>query len=429
MVAVAAYLQFVPRERTPDAGLIDVAGRLGPDGPVTPPVERPELPQVTALAPAGSGLPGASLPPKANFTIVQIGDSHTAADFFTGRVRDLLQARYGEGGIYLPPGLPHPGIRSNVFRIAVSEGWEYRSLARATDKDAFWLTGFIAQTVRDHAEISFSSTEPVRFDAIDVGFVTSPGGGMAEILLDGDAVGEVNLAGADGQPVFLRLMPTGGAVDSFRELTVRSASTDQVALSGVYVDQRTSGISYVSVGFPGATARVATQIDAENLSYEMGRLGADIIVVAFGTNEGFDDNLDIDIYREMFRNLLRKLQQARPGAELVVVGPAAGARETRCGTGPSACTRATTGASCWVAPVKLASVRAVQREVAEAEGAQFWDWSSALPDACEIERGSRGGEPPLYAADRVHLTIAGYRHTAEAFAEFLTPIIDSHRQN
>ncbi len=30
---------------------------------------------------------------------VQIGDSHTAADFFTGKLRSLLQQRFGDAGI------------------------------------------------------------------------------------------------------------------------------------------------------------------------------------------------------------------------------------------------------------------------------------------------------------------------------------------
>jgi hypothetical protein len=30
--------------------------------------------------------------------ILQIGDSHTAADYFTGEVRRILQARFGDGG-------------------------------------------------------------------------------------------------------------------------------------------------------------------------------------------------------------------------------------------------------------------------------------------------------------------------------------------
>src|SRR6202040_4391800 len=46
-------------------------------------------------------------------TILQLGDSHTAADFFTGRVRERLQEIYGSGGAgSIVPGVPHPAVRS-----------------------------------------------------------------------------------------------------------------------------------------------------------------------------------------------------------------------------------------------------------------------------------------------------------------------------
>ena len=51
---------------------------------------------------------GPEIPPKTQgqrgLVILQIGDSHTAADYFTGELRQKLQARYGNGGVgYLEP--------------------------------------------------------------------------------------------------------------------------------------------------------------------------------------------------------------------------------------------------------------------------------------------------------------------------------------
>ena len=44
--------------------------------------------------------------PSARVHIVQIGDSHTAADFFSGTLRDKFQARYGNAGIgFVPPSI------------------------------------------------------------------------------------------------------------------------------------------------------------------------------------------------------------------------------------------------------------------------------------------------------------------------------------
>ena len=57
--------------------------------------------------------------PERNLTILQLGDSHTAADFFTGRVRgERLQQAFGSeaGRADIVPGKPHLGVRSACVR-------------------------------------------------------------------------------------------------------------------------------------------------------------------------------------------------------------------------------------------------------------------------------------------------------------------------
>ncbi|MGE0339711.1 MAG: hypothetical protein AB7O79_07500, partial [Xanthobacteraceae bacterium] len=128
---------------------------------------KPEIPQSTEFesmpeeTPRVPTLPPRSLdpiemqrksqPPKAraaapkSITILQIGDSHTAADFLTGELRRQLQARYGDGGAgYMSAGRPHMGVRSSAFRINASDGWSYEALQQSVDVAKFWLSGFNA---------------------------------------------------------------------------------------------------------------------------------------------------------------------------------------------------------------------------------------------------------------------------------------------
>ena len=85
--------------------------------------------------------------PKQNrgLVILQIGDSHTAADYFSGEVRAKLQARYGSGGVgYIDAGKPTVGVRSGTMRISASPGWTYRAIQRSDNVGEFWLSGFNA---------------------------------------------------------------------------------------------------------------------------------------------------------------------------------------------------------------------------------------------------------------------------------------------
>jgi hypothetical protein len=62
-------------------------------------------------------------------TILQLGDSHTSADFLTGEIRRRLQETYGNGGSgYVTAGRPHVGVLSSTLKISVSQGWTYQAL-------------------------------------------------------------------------------------------------------------------------------------------------------------------------------------------------------------------------------------------------------------------------------------------------------------
>src|SRR3984893_145785 len=67
--------------------------------------------------------------------ILHFGDSHTAADEWTGSVRALLQAQFGDGGGgYSLAGRPFIGYRREDLKSGESRGWETEGmLTRGND--------------------------------------------------------------------------------------------------------------------------------------------------------------------------------------------------------------------------------------------------------------------------------------------------------
>ena len=56
--------------------------------------------------------------------VMQFGDSHTAADMFTGEARRVFQEQFGNGGIgYSYPGHPFAGYRILGSGRSQSTGW------------------------------------------------------------------------------------------------------------------------------------------------------------------------------------------------------------------------------------------------------------------------------------------------------------------
>jgi lysophospholipase L1-like esterase len=172
----------------------------------------------------------------------------------------------------------------------------------------------------------------------------------------------------------------------------------------------------------------------------MRRLTPDIIVLAFGTNEGFNDALDIGAYTAEYQRVIAKLKFLAPNARIVLIGPPDGARLP--GAAQHPCAGGATGHDCgettvhvdaaanshcrFETPPKLAQVREAQRAIAEKAGAAFWDWSSIMPGPCGAQTWA-AATPALMAHDYVHMTLDGYRLSADKFADFLIPLIDDRQ--
>ena len=368
--------------------------------------------------------------PKHRLTILQIGDSHTAADFFTGRVRERLQELYGLGGSgYIVAGRPHAGVRSSLYSSDVSEGWSYEALQKSDERSRFYLSGFNAVARRAGAALNLNLRGALGYDNIEVAFLRQPGGGRAQVTLDGTLSAEIDLDGAKGERAVVSVARSDGDTQPFRNIKVKSLSDQPVTITGVKVDRSGDGISYLSLGFPGATVQLLQKLAMKNLADDLRQMSPDIIVLAFGTNEGFNDALDIANYTSEYEQVLAKLKLLRPDARLVMIGPAEGARSRGGGCGSKPCPVSTssedvTGSICrYETPPKLAQVREAQRRIARDHDVMFWDWASIMPKNCGPQIWANAA-PALMARDHVHFTLEGYRQSADKFTEALIPLIN-----
>lgn len=361
-------------------------------------------------------------------TIMQIGDSHTAADFFTGEVRRYLQARYGSGGPgYVDVGRPHLGVRSAALNVSATPGWSYSALQKSTELDDFYLSGFTAKTSRSGEVLSFSSDKPIPYDLVEVEAVTGPKSGSVDISFDGGEPIRRNLATPQQERIVYRFLPDGIALNELRRLSITTSDGQPVAISGLSIFNKSSGVSYSNIGFPGATVDILNKFDPKLLKDEIKRLAPQIIVLSFGTNEGFNDNLDLANYREHYRTVIRKIRSILPQVTLVMIGPAQAERV------PSRCINDAASVRCaqhakgedgcaWPVPPNLDRVRAVQRNLAREEAISFWDWANVMPAKCGADTWSLAN-PRLMTGDHVHFTSEGYRTSASRFVEFLNPIV------
>jgi lysophospholipase L1-like esterase len=346
-------------------------------------------------------------------TILQLGDSHTAADFFTGALRRMLQERYGDGGSgYMIAGHPHIGVRSDTVKVA-DAGWSYQALQKSGDSSEFTLSGFNAVAEAEGRSMAFAADHPLPSDTWEVEAFRQPGGGSIEILVDGAAKRSVNLDGATAEHLLIPIP----ASSNTQRLTITTTRPGPVLISSVANYNRASGLTYNSVGFPGATIDIINKFDEKILTAELRRLAPQIVVLAFGSNEGFNDNLDLDRYARNYALVTAKVRYALPKATIVIIGPPDGARRAA----------SAYGAQCsWQTPPKLNSVRDLQRDLARDQNFVYWNWASIMPKECGAHQWSQQS-PPLMAKDHLHFSRDGYKQSAEQFFNVLVPSIEKIR--
>ena len=330
-------------------------------------------------------------------SVVQIGDSHTANDSFSGRMRELFQARFGDGGRgLLPPGVPYRYYKPAGAHVS-SEGWSIASSYGDNPAPGpFGLAG-LRQEAAGPADMSISFDSGA--DSVDIEVLRQSGGGTVEVSADGNPPVVVPTAGAG--PAWVDLAPPRG----LHLLSVHARGDGPVAVLSWRARAR-SGVTWSNLGTPGATAGLLRRWDPGLVAAELRHEAPALVVLAFGTNEGFRNRPDLDDPAD-FGRALALLRAGAPGASILVALPPDGVRRTAGGDCPGG----------YATPPGLEVVRA--RERANAGNVAVWDWSVAMGGRCSFVAWM-GADPQLAAPDGVHLRTDGYRITAEKlYAELM----------
>ena len=259
--------------------------------------------------------------------VLQIGDSHTAADHFSGRIRSLLQQRFGNAGRgFLPPGAPHAWYRPYQVAVTQTAGWRtLTSNKPAPDPADYGLSGAVARAEDPAEVITIDIRSDARLRALDVGLALTPGGGSLAVLADGTALATLPTAGEPGVQRVRLALPA-----NTRRIELRPFGNGTVTVTDHTLVGAARGVTVSNVGFIGAQVGLLSRWNWPRTSAEIATLDPALIILAFGTNEGYAPVGNIETrYREEFERRLVALQGAAPRAALVVVGPPDAARYPR----------------------------------------------------------------------------------------------------
>ncbi|CAN5129444.1 SGNH/GDSL hydrolase family protein [soil metagenome] len=398
-----------------------------------------------SLAPYFAALSNSRGPGARAVHILELGDSHSAGDSITGPWRDILQARFGSAGRgVLPPGRPFDGFIPHGVHVEQSPGWSVENIYRApatapATATAYGVSGFRLTSRTAGAQISLTA-EPVQaFRRLTVcadaeagtgAYVMSVGQVRMRVQIDGSSSGvQCESLIADTAQVQASVQVDSG--------TVTLTSWASFADAG--------GVAVSNLGVVGAELRHFARNDDHAVRQEFDAYRPDLIVLEFGTNDGFVGRFDAGAFESRLREQIARLQRLSGGAPILVIG-APDAETTRPElTGNAA---ANTAANCakkpvqkaavigksstskkpasrkssarskkkpapkavvaktWFSPPALAQVRAIQRRVTREMDVAFWDWGARMGGPGAADEWATAN-PPLMRADRVHTTTAG----------------------
>ncbi|KAF0867437.1 SGNH/GDSL hydrolase family protein [Pseudomonas sp. LD120] len=330
--------------------------------------------------------------------IVQLGDSHTAADLLSGELRRLLQAQYGDGGIGFVAATAVPGTRyDRVILSAAKRQWSLVS-ARNQQSSQFPLGGYLSLPMTPGARVHIAERQPSsRQYRISALYQASSNNTLT--ARDNLNKSSRMLAATGGQ---WRFSPPFNNLTLPLDLNV--ANNRGLALGGWNIlGQKSAGVIYSSLGINGARLDVLDKWQPGWLD-TLKALRPDMVVLAYGTNEAFDDDLDLQLYRSQLQEKVTLLRKKLPKSVILLVGP------------PDSIKRRNAGNCAASQPLPLRQIIQIQKDVAKNSRTLFWDWQDFMGGNCSI---SQWQSRDLARNDLVHLTADGYRKSADGLYRFL----------
>ena len=372
----------------------------------------------------------ASAPEGTRLRVAHFGDSHIAADLWTGRLRTVLQERFGDGGRgFLLFGKPWAGYWPEGAETGATEGWEGSNallvgVEGVETTGVFGLGGGALCTVEVGPEAWITLSDPDGTDLGEVVFVTGPGGGTLELIVGDQAPRSIpTLADAPALGVQAWRMDGAGP----RTLRVRSAGGGRVCVLGATMERPGTGIVYDALGLNGARLTHLTRWDPW-VEPMLARRRYQLLVFSYGTNEAIDEWLDLPTYERAAGKALQRLRTLTPDADCLLLGPP-----------PSG----TPGSEPPRLQERLVALVGIQKALARRHGCAYFDtlaWTGGpvvFPDWIEdpaavlvqlderldlaTARSLRRRPEPtgLYQPDRIHLTVEGYRLLGDLVADAL----------
>ena len=334
-----------------------------------------------------------------SFRIVQFGDSHTAGDFFSERMRAHLQARFGNAGIGWILPFSVSGQRSAQYSLQSRGSWQTHYQKGRSSRQTLPFGGYLA-TGSQGSSLSVASSpgalqnaKLIRFSVLARSASNSP---SAISLSANVSAGEKIQIGREWR-VYSK------AFDAFTSKTFRlDVLNGNAEIAALYLDSDAAGVTYEAVGRNGSELKMQNYWSTASFKALLKNRMIDMIVFAYGTNEAVD-NISTVEYIKVLRQRIEEIQKINTTAPIVLITVPSFAQ------GPTSSCRQ---------PASLGPIHDAQVSVATLyPNVYVWSWLKAMGGHCSVSDWARNG---YVARDWIHFSASGYRKSADLFYQWFT---------
>lgn len=366
------------------------------------------------------------------------GDSHTAGDSMTSRLRVTLQGRFGDAGRGLVAAgrPPTRHYYQRDVRYGTSGSWKVAVGGHKADPEPYGLAGMRVYGQRKGAELWVETCGECpagnRVAQFEILYFAAPDHGTLRYRVDDRPWQPLATRTTPAEPPHpaRQVIPVS---DGPHKLTLQHGGGGVIDLFGVVLERMHPGVIVDALGVVGRRLGSLRSWDWSVIGEQLASRDPRIVILQYGTNEADDPDLDLEAMARYFDDTILRIRAAAPTAAVLVLGPPdmatreAGKQCDRllAHRGPGSHMRhaiappppeAPVIPECeWHTPHVLTEIISVEHAAALRNHAAFFDTFAAMGGADHMHEWVLA-DPKVAYKDHVHLTDIGYQRWADALS-------------
>lgn len=335
---------------------------------------------------------------KGKAKILQIGDSHVQAGYFSHQVRTCFHEGLGcgtrERGFVFPFGMAQTNGPLNFGAVYTGKWTGYKSASNKYSKN-WGVSGLIATTSEDTSTLKIYSNnktfDAYRFDRVRLFFRDDSS--AFHIKLHSNLDSNIKaLKDTLGCYLEYQLKHTSDTIyftflkDSF------ASELAEFEIQGIELLNNKPGLTYSEIGVNGA--KVKSFLRCADFGTQLNTLYPDLVVISLGTNDSYHSGFNDTLFYQHYDSLIRLIKNTLPNTPILL-------------TTPGDCKRYRKQTV-----IENLIIRKIILKLAEKYNCAVWDFFSVMGG---LESISKWVKIKLAAPDYIHFNQAGYEFQGKLF--------------